>query len=1753
MVEAPARDATPQESAAAQRVGSTIKGKWHIDALLGLGGMAAVYAGTHRNGQRAALKIMHLDLARDTGIVDRFLREAYVANKVGHPAIARVIDDDVTEADEPFLVMELLEGETVKDLWRRAGRVPIKDALHIGERILDCLAACHAAGIVHRDLKPANVFLTKRGDVKLLDFGVAREREASAERGGAGLALGTPAYMSPEQAKGLVEKIDGRSDLFSVGALLHALITGRRIHRGRTEQESLKLAATQPVPPVGALAPDLPPEVQRLIDKALAWEPRDRYPDARAMQSAALGAMNVVDRMGDVAQDAVPYTEEGDERTPVHEPVERSDPRVAELERVAVLMQAAYVAIAARGAKDSASITASGALARQVQAVLDGRGAVQLALRPYGLTAFGHVVLEADGPFSVALHRMFDSGARTIRLLQGANEPKLSAFLALLVETPDTLDLGATLWAQLPDAIRVDTALVIAEGNLRDRERFFEESVALETRLIQRTHAARKAFPTEASPLAPDEVVRAVYAAQLDLSRFFDRYGDAVTTALLAAAREREIPTVLDALRRMGAELHGTGRSDDVVRLEKSVAQSLAQRLPPKDAPKLTSAVRSALYGKDALAALLRAGGRAGDAVPEALLKVLDDLPRSEVPVLQSALGRPALPRKLRDLLIHHVARLAGPEEEDRARSTSSVAEHAAPILPSRDPDAASDAAALHAFALLVARAEAKDLRSSEFERALSDAANHFAARTAPLEVLFVYGATFVGHRALFGTREEEDAVLALGATLARCGGAFLEVDQDVAAADLRAFVEAVAASLAKDDGSFSSATNKLRLLPVSDVLRTRGVDVERLAPEPRAVRAVAAATIAIRGFREAVKAKKYALPRAITRAVNELASLLPAPPWLVAALLEPGSDPDEIAVATALLAGATVAQLSDERLVVADAILATLLVHVALARAGDPSGEVSPVTALALVALERGVPAVLASATVAHEAIALRGGKAPGARAPLLHARVVHLARSYFELLTDRSSVAVANPETVVAQLAGRLTDPADKILLRLIVAALAFLPSGTVVKLGSGEVAEVIASNRGQGRGPMARIVMDEHGEEYADPFEVELLPGDESMRVAKVINVDQWRRGPVRVISRPPGGSGFTGRAPMSAAPEAPPRVVPSMSMKAIPREEAPDPLPSTTRVPTPVPMSAMPVSSPSPPASARPSRTIEPLLRPEGATPTASGVLSGTPLAHVLVYMLDHGLTGTVEIGEPDETTHHVRFVRGVPVNVRTGRIVAPLGAQLVEAGLLGDAEAAEAVTAAKATGVRVGEYLLGRDLLARVDLMRQLELQVHRKLEALTNVDPRSTYSFFRDVDFFPEGEIPLEIDPLRAVLGVARAWGDHDRVRKTLDRVAALVLQLHPESTLDLVELEHDERAVLADLRAAPCTFGELAGRRRAPAEVVAAFVFAALVTRQFLVPNQTKPPMGVRPRPRSALSSPVPDRISALPRSPTAPPVNDIARLDSPPPQSIPIPPPMSQRVAPIAAPPPGDRMSPIPTAPSSQKIIPPAPPSHQVIPSSPPSQRVIPSAPPSQRVIPSAPPSQRSFPSPPISERPRDRPSGPTSGAPPAKRISWSQLTATRRPSKPSMPIPRKSPVPSAAPKAPAVRPALNPKQQEALAALKPVENALASKDTKSALRHARKAQAIDATVPDVNALAIWVQALDGSLKTSAAITELASVIEGDPTCIRARVYRAKLLKRDNKLQEAKAELERALVDDPTHREAQNELKLLMLTFRR
>jgi class 3 adenylate cyclase/tetratricopeptide (TPR) repeat protein len=288
----------PSVSDVAQnRVGTRIRGKWRVDRLLGVGGMGAVYAGTHRNGSRVALKVLHPQLSMLTDIRARFAREGYVANAVNHPGVVRVLDDDETEDGAAFLVMELLEGETADARARRfGGRMPVEDALQIAEGLLDVLVAAHACGIVHRDIKPENVFLTRDGIVKVLDFGIARLRVENVgdEDDGApphlrtrtGVTIGTPAFMPPEQALGRTEEVDALSDVWAVGATLYMLLSGRIVHDAKTHMEVVIAAATAQAKSLGAVAPDLPKVLVDLVDKALAFKKEDRWQGARAMQAA---------------------------------------------------------------------------------------------------------------------------------------------------------------------------------------------------------------------------------------------------------------------------------------------------------------------------------------------------------------------------------------------------------------------------------------------------------------------------------------------------------------------------------------------------------------------------------------------------------------------------------------------------------------------------------------------------------------------------------------------------------------------------------------------------------------------------------------------------------------------------------------------------------------------------------------------------------------------------------------------------------------------------------------------------------------------------------------------------------------------------------------------------------------------------------------------------------------------------------------------------------------------------------------------------------------------------------------------------------------------------------------------------------------------------------------------------------------------------------------------------------------------------
>jgi serine/threonine-protein kinase len=275
------------------RVGHVLRGKWKLDRLLDTGGMASVYAATHRNGNRVAIKLLHSALSKQDDLRERFLREGYVANKVGHPGAVTIGDDDTADDGAVFLVMELLEGESLDARLKREGRIPAREALRIADGVLDVLIAAHGKGIVHRDIKPGNIFLTRERRVKVLDFGLARVRESTAfqeKQTRDGVVMGTVNYMAPEQARGLTANIDARTDLFAVGATLFTALTGQHVHEGATAMDRMVSAASIPVRSLAVALPEAPAPLVTLVDRSLAFERDHRWPNATTMQGAVQAA-----------------------------------------------------------------------------------------------------------------------------------------------------------------------------------------------------------------------------------------------------------------------------------------------------------------------------------------------------------------------------------------------------------------------------------------------------------------------------------------------------------------------------------------------------------------------------------------------------------------------------------------------------------------------------------------------------------------------------------------------------------------------------------------------------------------------------------------------------------------------------------------------------------------------------------------------------------------------------------------------------------------------------------------------------------------------------------------------------------------------------------------------------------------------------------------------------------------------------------------------------------------------------------------------------------------------------------------------------------------------------------------------------------------------------------------------------------------------------------------------------------------------
>jgi len=280
-------------------VGRTI-GKYTLARVIGKGGMGVVYEALNTAiGKRVAIKLVSSDLSKNTDAVRRFQREAQAASAVESAHIVDIFDAGVSDDGVPYIVMELLRGEDLGHRIKRLGRLDLDDALHITVQILRGLARAHTAGIVHRDLKPDNVFLVDRDDdstfVKVLDFGiskVARTGQTPVQTlTKQGTVLGTPFYMSPEQAQGLPDT-DGRADLWSVGAILYECLTGRAPHTGASYEQVIVHICTKDADDVRMHNPGVPEGVAQVIARALEREREDRFENAREFLEVLNAASN---------------------------------------------------------------------------------------------------------------------------------------------------------------------------------------------------------------------------------------------------------------------------------------------------------------------------------------------------------------------------------------------------------------------------------------------------------------------------------------------------------------------------------------------------------------------------------------------------------------------------------------------------------------------------------------------------------------------------------------------------------------------------------------------------------------------------------------------------------------------------------------------------------------------------------------------------------------------------------------------------------------------------------------------------------------------------------------------------------------------------------------------------------------------------------------------------------------------------------------------------------------------------------------------------------------------------------------------------------------------------------------------------------------------------------------------------------------------------------------------------------------------
>ena len=292
------------------RTGTRFAGKWQLERLLGRGGMAEVYAGTHRNGHKVALKILLPRAMRSPEILARFQREGYVGNKINHPGVVKVLDDGEDEKGAPFLVLELLEGGALDSWVGRGQRLATGLALRVAMQVAEVLEAAHMVGILHRDIKPSNIVLLPDGQVKVLDFGIARlaETEGDGEQlTTAGDILGSPGYMAPEQVTGNRDDTGPWSDQFALGMTAITLLSGRKLRESPSAALLFAMVANEEVNVPSARDMNVSEAIRDVFARAVAFDPSQRFPDLSSFRGALAAAAG--SQYGHLGTDAAPSPE----------------------------------------------------------------------------------------------------------------------------------------------------------------------------------------------------------------------------------------------------------------------------------------------------------------------------------------------------------------------------------------------------------------------------------------------------------------------------------------------------------------------------------------------------------------------------------------------------------------------------------------------------------------------------------------------------------------------------------------------------------------------------------------------------------------------------------------------------------------------------------------------------------------------------------------------------------------------------------------------------------------------------------------------------------------------------------------------------------------------------------------------------------------------------------------------------------------------------------------------------------------------------------------------------------------------------------------------------------------------------------------------------------------------------------------------------------------------------------------------------